>query len=62
MSIATHRTNLALANAWILWSQKASPLYDPEKALRLWDRSGERIADQLVRMGLRGLLPEDTEI
>jgi hypothetical protein len=45
-----------------MWSQKASPLFDPEKALRLWERHGDEIKIELVRMGLRGLIPEDVEV
>lgn len=62
MSISSYKWQRSLANAWLFWSQEASPLFDPEKASRLWDRSGTVIAVELVRMGLRGLLPEDVEV
>lgn len=62
MSIHAARWTRSLAHAWIMWSQPASPLYDPEKATRLWERSGDKITTGLVQMGMRGLLPEGAEV
>lgn len=62
MSIQTYRWTKAVGHAWIWWSQPDSPHYDPEKALRLFDRRGETITTALTRMKLRELLPQDQEV
>lgn len=62
MSIERARWDRSLAYAWIWWSSPESPLYDPEKAMRLWDRSANKITVGLAQMGLRNLMPEDAEV
>lgn len=62
MSIRKAKWERSLVHAWIMWSQPASPLYDPEKALRVWDRSEEKIIGGLAQMGLSGMLPEDADV
>jgi hypothetical protein len=51
-----------LTLAWIWWGRPESPAYDPEKALRLWSRSGNKITVGLAQMGKPELLPEDEEV
>ena len=62
MSVRTAIWRRSVTHAWVMWSQPESPLYDPEKALNLWDRRSNLIINGLVQMGMRGLLPEDVEV